>query len=129
MILDLLGLWEEDAVQAQPRTSCRNVDIYKQFVRNQQQFHMKAKEQWQASQKAREANHQSVAKPQISHFYKELHSIPGITTTAIPHTSVDTTEESSEEEVDEEEEELYGGNYEELSVSFPPTSTDTTPSD
>ncbi|KAG6930939.1 hypothetical protein G0U57_002661 [Chelydra serpentina] len=116
MILDLLSLWEEEAVQDQPRTSHRNVEIYTLFDRDQQQCRMKAKEPRQASQKAGEASHRSVAKPQICHFYKELHPILGIATTAIPHTNVDTTKDpesqasamnSEEEEVDGEEEELY----------------------
>ncbi|EMP26401.1 hypothetical protein UY3_16520 [Chelonia mydas] len=61
-ILDLLGLWGEEAVQAQLRTS---IDIYNQsaleiqengYDRDPQQCCVKVKELWQAYQKAREAN-------------------------------------------------------------------------
>ncbi|EMP35927.1 Multidrug resistance-associated protein 9 [Chelonia mydas] len=108
-ILDPLGLWGEEAVQAQHQTSCRNVDIdkkiaqgkqEKEYDRNHQQRHVKAKELWQAYQKAREANNQSG---------DELLAILGgdpITTPAAP---VDTSEEHRSQAPAVNSEEEYEG--------------------
>ncbi|XP_053903437.1 myb/SANT-like DNA-binding domain-containing protein 1 isoform X2 [Malaclemys terrapin pileata] len=82
-VLDLLGLWGEEAVQAQLQSSRRNADVYekisrdmveKGYQRDLLQCRVKAKELRLAYQKAREANGRSGA-AQTCPFYKELHAI------------------------------------------------------
>ncbi|EMP31442.1 SH3 domain-binding glutamic acid-rich protein [Chelonia mydas] len=85
---------------------------------DKQQCCVKAKELWQAYQKARRANDQSGEEPQTCCSDKELHAILGGDPTLIPKSPVDTSEEPEsqastvnreEEEVDKGEEEEYGG--------------------
>ncbi|EMP32768.1 Zinc finger and SCAN domain-containing protein 20 [Chelonia mydas] len=83
-VLDLLDLWEEEAMDAPLWNMCRNMDIYEQIAqriramgsdRNQQQCHIKVKELLQGDHKAREANRKYGAAPQTYCFYNELHAI------------------------------------------------------
>ncbi|XP_039358234.1 myb/SANT-like DNA-binding domain-containing protein 1 isoform X2 [Mauremys reevesii] len=83
-MLDLLGLWGEEAVQAQLQSSRRNAEVYekisqgmveKGYQRDLLQCRVKAKELRLAYQKAREANGHSGAALQTCPFYKELHAI------------------------------------------------------
>ncbi|EMP36799.1 hypothetical protein UY3_06010 [Chelonia mydas] len=82
-VLDLLGLWEEEAVQEQLRSSHRNMDNCEQIAqekdynRDQQWCCGKAKELQQAYQKAMEVYGPSGMELQTYHFYKELHTILG----------------------------------------------------
>ncbi|EMP26672.1 Zinc finger and SCAN domain-containing protein 20 [Chelonia mydas] len=121
-VVDLLGLWGEENVQAQLQSSHRHFDIYKQIAqglgkkgynRDTQQCLVKIMELWQAYKKAREANNCSGAEPQTCRFYKELHSVLGGDSTTAK-SPMDTSrelesqapEEHSEKEVlDDEEEE------------------------
>ncbi|XP_067425841.1 zinc finger and SCAN domain-containing protein 29-like isoform X2 [Emydura macquarii macquarii] len=124
-VMDLLGLWGEEDVQAQLRTSRRNFDIYsriargmeeKGYDRDTQQCRVKIKELRQAYQKA---NSRSGGEPQTCRFYKELHAILGGETTSTPKHPMDTLGEvesqatgvNAEFEVliKEEEDEEYGG--------------------
>ncbi|EMP37368.1 Zinc finger and SCAN domain-containing protein 29 [Chelonia mydas] len=135
-LLDLLGLWEEEAVQSQVCSSHRNFDTYgliasgteeKGHERDMHQCHAKIKELRQVYQKAREANHCFGAVPKTCHFYKELHVILGGNPTSTTKSTVDTSgglegvisglkpeDEVMEEEVELEDNvehttELYGG--------------------
>ncbi|EMP38191.1 hypothetical protein UY3_04623 [Chelonia mydas] len=83
-LLDLLGIWEKEAVQSQLRSSCRNFNTYGQiscglcekgYDWDTVQCIAKIKELSQAYQKAREANHHSAAAPKSCRFYKELDAI------------------------------------------------------
>ncbi|XP_032640492.1 uncharacterized protein LOC116827230 [Chelonoidis abingdonii] len=83
-VLDLLGLWGEEPVQAQLQSSRRNADVYekisqgmvaKGYQRDLLQCRVKAKELRLAYQKAREVNGRSGAALQTCPFYKELHAI------------------------------------------------------
>lgn len=71
-VLDLLTCAREEAVQAQPWTSHRNMDMDKKIAQgmqtkgynqDQQQCCMKVKKQQQVCHKDREANSQSGAEP------------------------------------------------------------------
>ncbi|EMP32015.1 Zinc finger and SCAN domain-containing protein 29 [Chelonia mydas] len=98
-VVELLGLWGEEAMQAQLRSSCRSVQIYVQiawgleekcYTRGTQLCHVKIK----MLQKAKEANSHSGAAPQICPFYKELDAILRGDSPPPPKSSVDTSEES-----------------------------------
>lgn len=102
----------KEANKAQPQISHRNMDVYEQIEwgmqekgsdREQKQCCAKAKELWQAYQKAREANSQLDAEPQICHFYKELHAVLEGNPTSILHVSKEP--ESLAPGVNSEEEE------------------------
>ncbi|EMP25602.1 Butyrophilin subfamily 2 member A1 [Chelonia mydas] len=130
-VVDLLGLWGQDDVQAQLRNSRRNFDIYSQIARGMeekgydrdpQQCRLKIKELRQAYQKAKEANSRSGAEPQTCRFYKELHAIiDGDSTSTVKRpmdtlgdlesqgTGVNPEIEVMIKEEEEEEEEEYGG--------------------
>nr|XP_008165363.1 uncharacterized protein LOC101937139 isoform X1 [Chrysemys picta bellii]XP_023961298.1 uncharacterized protein LOC101937139 isoform X1 [Chrysemys picta bellii] len=119
-VLDLLGLWGEEAVQAQLQSSRRNADVYekisrdmveKGYQRDLLQCRVKAKELRLAYQKAREANGRSGA-AQTCPFYKELHAI--LCDDPTPKSRLESSEESESqgtagsgesELLDEEEEE------------------------
>ncbi|XP_073189175.1 F-box/LRR-repeat protein 2 isoform X2 [Lepidochelys kempii] len=83
-LLDLLGIWEKEAVQSQLRSSCRNFNTYGQiscglcekgYDWDTVQCIAKIKELSQAYQKAREANLHSAAAPKSCRFNKELDAI------------------------------------------------------
>ncbi|XP_065271625.1 zinc finger and SCAN domain containing 29 [Emys orbicularis] len=119
-VLDLLGLWGEEAVQAKLQSSRRNAAVYekisrdmveKGYQRDLLQCRVKAKELRLAYQKAREANGRSGA-AQTCPFYKELRAILCDDTT--PKSRLESSEESESqgtagsgesELLDEEEEE------------------------
>ncbi|XP_050821610.1 uncharacterized protein LOC127057035 isoform X2 [Gopherus flavomarginatus] len=124
-VLDLLGLWEEEAVQAQLQSSHRNVDLCEQmaqgmwekgYKRDWQQCCVKAKELQHGYQKAKEASNPSSAELQTCHFYRELHANLREDPTTTCKSPMDTSEEpqaltmnSKEEGVDKEEVKEYGG--------------------
>ncbi|XP_074873367.1 uncharacterized protein LOC142024919 [Carettochelys insculpta] len=138
-VVDLLGLWGQEGVQAQLRNSRRNFDIYSQIARGMeekgydrdpQQCRVKIKELRQAYQKAKEANSRSGAEPQTCRFYKELHAILGSDSASPAKHPVDTlggldaqsNGMNSEIEVlikeEDEEEEEYGGQAAAASASI-----------
>ncbi|EMP37863.1 Zinc finger and SCAN domain-containing protein 29 [Chelonia mydas] len=120
-VVDLIAVWGEQSVQAELRSSRRNIDIYakiawgmgeKGYTRDMQKHHVKIKELRQAYQKTREANSHFGSAPQTCHFYEKLHAILGGDPTTTPKHSIDTSQEpqatssnNKEDIVDEEEEE------------------------
>uniref|UniRef100_A0A452GFS7 Uncharacterized protein n=1 Tax=Gopherus agassizii TaxID=38772 RepID=A0A452GFS7_9SAUR len=101
-VLDLLGLWGEDIVQAQLWTSYRKVDISEQIAwgvqaneynRDQQQSCKKAKELHQGFHETKEVKNRSDTVSQTLCFYKEPHAILGRDPARTPQTTVDTLEE------------------------------------
>ncbi|XP_039358232.1 zinc finger protein with KRAB and SCAN domains 2-like isoform X1 [Mauremys reevesii] len=118
-MLDLLGLWGEEAVQAQLQSSRRNAEVYekisqgmveKGYQRDLLQCRVKAKELRLAYQKAREANGHSGAALQTCPFYKELHAILCNDPTPKKESSEESESQGSGELelLDEEEEETNG---------------------
>ncbi|KAM9120110.1 uncharacterized protein ACDP82_016243 isoform 1-T2 [Pangshura tecta] len=121
-MLDLLGLWGEEAVQAQLQSSRRNAEVYekisqgmveKGYQRDLLQCRVKAKELRLAYQKAKEANGRSGAALQTCPFYRELHAILCNDPTPKKESSEESesqgTAGSGESELlDEEEEETNG---------------------
>ncbi|KAG6928750.1 hypothetical protein G0U57_007556 [Chelydra serpentina] len=103
-VVNLLGLWGEEAVQAQLWSICRNIDVYGQITwglgekgynRDMQQCHVKIKVLRQVYQKAREANCHSSVELHTCCFHKELQAfLGGDTTTKSP---VDTLGELESE--------------------------------
>ncbi|XP_067401952.1 zinc finger and SCAN domain-containing protein 29-like [Emydura macquarii macquarii] len=118
-VLDFIGLWEEESVLAQLRSSKRNLDIYgkisqdmleKGHKRDAQQCRVKIKELRQSYQKARDANSRSGSSPKTCRLYDEVHAILGGDRTTAPPRTIDTSASSQsmiydEDSVDEEEEE------------------------
>ncbi|EMP29203.1 hypothetical protein UY3_13683 [Chelonia mydas] len=99
-LLDLLSPWGEEAVQSQPHSSHRNIDIYgliasgmqeNGYERDMQPCHANSKELRQAYQKATEASHHSSVVPKTRCFYKELHAILGSDTTSTAKSPMDTS--------------------------------------
>ncbi|EMP29809.1 hypothetical protein UY3_13073 [Chelonia mydas] len=82
--LDLIGIWEEEAVQSQLHSTHRNYDTYGQISlcmierghdRDRLQCRVEEKELRNAFHKVWEANHHSGAVPTSCRFYKELDAI------------------------------------------------------
>ncbi|EMP39066.1 Zinc finger and SCAN domain-containing protein 29 [Chelonia mydas] len=99
-LLDLIGIWGEEAVQSQLRSSRRNYDTYGQISRRMTerghdrdtlQCRVKMKELRNAYHKVREANCRSGAAPTSCHFYKELDAILGVDPTSTVKAPVDTS--------------------------------------
>ncbi|KAG6939055.1 zinc finger and SCAN domain containing 29, partial [Chelydra serpentina] len=100
-LLDLIAVWEEEAVQSQLRSSRRNFDTFGQISRamierghdwDAMQCRIKVKELQSAYRKAREKNSHSGAPPTTCRFYKELDAILGGDPTTVQSTTVDTGE-------------------------------------
>ncbi|EMP36142.1 hypothetical protein UY3_06664 [Chelonia mydas] len=94
-LLDLLGLWGEEAVQWQLCSCHRNFDIWGRLLeacrrRDTQQCCAKIKELRQAGQKARKANHCFGAAPKTFCFYEELLAILSSEPTSTVKSPVDT---------------------------------------
>ncbi|XP_053862020.1 uncharacterized protein LOC128824493 isoform X2 [Malaclemys terrapin pileata] len=98
-LLDIIGIWGEEAVQSQLRSSRRNYDTYGQISRcmterghdwDTLQCRVKVKELRNTYHKAREANRRSGAVPTSCRFYKELDVILGGDPTSTAKTPVDT---------------------------------------
>ncbi|KAG6939935.1 zinc finger and SCAN domain containing 29, partial [Chelydra serpentina] len=96
--LDLISVWEKEAVQSQLRSSHRNYDTFRQISRDMMergydrdalQCRIKVKALRSAYRKAREANGCSRAPPTTCRFYKELDTILGGDATSTPSTTVD----------------------------------------
>nr|XP_048698144.1 uncharacterized protein LOC125633079 [Caretta caretta] len=113
-VLDLISVWEEEAVQSQLCSSRRNYDTFGQISRDMMerghdqdalQCRVKVKELWNAYRKACEANRRSGAAPANSRFYKELDTILGGDPTSTPSTTMDTSEHGPTRQKEEEEEE------------------------
>ncbi|XP_073216421.1 uncharacterized protein [Lepidochelys kempii] len=111
-VLDLTGVWVEEAVQSQMHSSCRNYNTFRQISRDMMerghdwhtlQCRIKMKELWNAYHKAHKANSCSGAAPATCRFYKELDAILGADPTSTPSTTMDTSEPSSTRWEDEEE--------------------------
>ncbi|EMP24744.1 Zinc finger and SCAN domain-containing protein 29 [Chelonia mydas] len=92
-LLHLIGIWGEEAVQSQLRSSSRNYDTYGQISRcmiekghdwDTLQCRVKVKELRNAYHKTREANHRSGATPMSCLFYKELDAILSGNPTSTP---------------------------------------------
>ncbi|XP_074809237.1 uncharacterized protein LOC141987625 [Natator depressus] len=116
-VLDLIGVWGEEAVQSQLRSSCRNYDTFGQISRDMMerghdwdalQCRIKVKELWNTYRKAREASSRSGAAPVTCHFYKELDAILGGDPTSMPSTTTMDTSEPSASRQEEKEEEQSG---------------------
>ncbi|EMP42186.1 hypothetical protein UY3_00573 [Chelonia mydas] len=97
--MDLLGLWGEEAVEAQLWFSPRNVDLYEQIARGVdekrherdiQRCRAKIKELRQLYQNARVANCRSGVAPKTCCFYKDLHTILGGNPTSTAKSPMDT---------------------------------------
>ncbi|KAM7171482.1 zinc finger and SCAN domain-containing protein 29-like [Macrochelys suwanniensis] len=104
-LLDLIGVWGEEAVQSQLRSSRRNFDTFGQISRammerghdwDAMQCRIKVKELRSAYRKPREANSRSGAPHTTCQFYKELDTILGGDPTTVPSTTVDTGEQEEE---------------------------------
>ncbi|EMP34502.1 hypothetical protein UY3_08331 [Chelonia mydas] len=98
-LLDPIGIWGEEAVQSQLRSSCRNFDSYGQISRcmiekghdwDTLQCRVKVKELWNTYHRAREANPRSGAVPTSCQFYKELDAILSSDPTSTVKSRVDT---------------------------------------
>ncbi|XP_050788337.1 zinc finger and SCAN domain-containing protein 29-like [Gopherus flavomarginatus] len=120
-LLDLISVWDEEAVRSQLRSSRRNYDTYGQIStavlerghdQDAVQCRVKVKELRSAYCKAREGNCRSGAAPTTCCFYKELDVILGGDPAANPRTMMDTSEREweveAEEVVGEEETESEG---------------------
>ncbi|EMP28723.1 Zinc finger and SCAN domain-containing protein 29 [Chelonia mydas] len=99
-LLDLIGIWGEEAVQSQLRSSCQNCDTYGPISRcmidrghdqDTLQCRVKVKELQNAYHKAREANCCSGTVPMSCQFYKELDAILGGDPTSTEKDPVDTS--------------------------------------
>ncbi|XP_065424252.1 zinc finger and SCAN domain-containing protein 20-like [Chrysemys picta bellii] len=99
-LLDIIGIWGEEAIQSQLRSSHRNYDTYGQIsrcmterghARDTLQCRVKVKELRNTYHKAREANRRSGAVPTSCWFYKELDVILGSGPTSTAKTPVDTS--------------------------------------
>ncbi|EMP32257.1 hypothetical protein UY3_10588 [Chelonia mydas] len=99
-LLDLLALWEEEAVQSQLCTSRRNFDTYgeiscgmleKSYEQDTHQCQVKIKELRQVYQKARESTRCSGAVLKTFCFYKELDAILCGISTSSAKSPVDTS--------------------------------------
>ncbi|EMP24856.1 hypothetical protein UY3_18073 [Chelonia mydas] len=93
------GIWGEEAVQSQLRSSHRNYTTYGQTSRSMTErghdrntlpCRVKVKELWNAYHKAQEANCRSSAAPTSCRFYKELDAILGGNPTSTAKATVDT---------------------------------------
>ncbi|XP_077682917.1 uncharacterized protein LOC144270368 [Eretmochelys imbricata] len=111
-VLDLIGVWVEEAVQSQLHSSRRNYNTFRQISRDMMerghdwhalQCRIKMKELWNAYHKAHKANSRSGAAPATCRFYKELDVILGADPTSTPSTTMDTSEPSSTRWEEEEE--------------------------
>ncbi|EMP34366.1 hypothetical protein UY3_08479 [Chelonia mydas] len=98
-LLDLIGIWGEEAVQSQLLSSCRKYDTYRQISRCMVErghdwdtllCRVKVKELRNAYHKLREANHHSSAAPVSCWFYQELDAILGGDPTSTVKATVDT---------------------------------------
>ncbi|EMP40391.1 Zinc finger protein with KRAB and SCAN domains 2, partial [Chelonia mydas] len=124
-LLDLIGIWGEEAVQPQLCSSRRNYDTYGQISRymterghdrDTLQCRVKEKELRNAYHKAREANCRSRAVPTSCQFYKELDAMLGGDPTSTAKAPVDTSlahvpvesGSSQEEEILDEDEDVEG---------------------
>ncbi|CAM4502431.1 unnamed protein product, partial [Lepidochelys kempii] len=122
-LLDLISIWEEEAVQSQLRSSHRNYDTCRQisrcmtergYNRDTLQCRVKGKELWNAYHKAREANCRNGVAPTSRRFYTELDAILGGHPTATAKSTVEVSvahvpvesEPSQEEEILHEEGDL-----------------------
>ncbi|EMP23740.1 Zinc finger and SCAN domain-containing protein 29 [Chelonia mydas] len=99
-LLDLISIWEEEAVQSQLRSSRRNYDTYRQISRcmtergndwDTLQCRVKLKKLQNAYRKAWEANRRSGAAPMSCQFYKELDAILGGNPTSTAKAILDTS--------------------------------------
>ncbi|EMP39610.1 Zinc finger and SCAN domain-containing protein 29, partial [Chelonia mydas] len=99
-LLDLIGIWGEEAVQSQLRSSHRNDHTSGQISqgmterghdRDTLQCRVKAKELRNACPKAWEANRRSSAAPKSCRFFKELDAILGGDPTSTAKTTVNTS--------------------------------------
>ncbi|KAM7145683.1 uncharacterized protein RBU57_014390 [Macrochelys suwanniensis] len=120
-VVDLLGLWGAEGVQARLQSRRRNADVYekisrrmvaKGYQRDLLQCRVKAKELRLAYQKTRKANGRSGAALQTCPFYKELHAIfcddPTPKSRLEESESQGTAGNGKAELLDEEEEETNG---------------------
>ncbi|EMP27338.1 Zinc finger and SCAN domain-containing protein 29 [Chelonia mydas] len=99
-LLDLIGIWREEAVQFQLRSSHRNYDTYGKISscmierghdQDTLQCRVKVKELRNAYHKARKVNHCSGAVPMSCWFYKELDMILGGDPTSTAKAPMDTS--------------------------------------
>ncbi|XP_073216301.1 zinc finger protein with KRAB and SCAN domains 2-like [Lepidochelys kempii] len=109
-VLDLISVWEEEAVQSQLRSSHRNYDTFGQISRDMMerghdrdalQCRSNVKKLQNAYRKAREANRHSGAAPTSCQVYKELDAILGGDPTSIPRITMDTSEPSATRQEDQ----------------------------
>ncbi|XP_067392968.1 uncharacterized protein [Emydura macquarii macquarii] len=132
-VLDLIGLWGEETVLSQLRSSKRNLDIYgkisqgmleKGHQRDAYQCRVKIKELRLSYQKAREANRRSGSSPKTCKFYDEVHAILGGDPTTMPPQSIDTSaaSESMSNEDETLEDEILESREHENGVSLLPES-------
>ncbi|EMP36187.1 hypothetical protein UY3_06623 [Chelonia mydas] len=118
-VLDLIAVWGEKSVQAEPHSKRRNANIFgkiskgmmdRGYNRVTQQCRVKVKKLRQAYQKTKDAISRSGSEPHTRCFYDELHAILGGAPTTTPPLSVDTCKQGvsrnrDEDFVDEEDEE------------------------
>ncbi|XP_067411279.1 zinc finger and SCAN domain-containing protein 29-like [Emydura macquarii macquarii] len=132
-VLDLIGLWGEETVLSQLRSSKRNLDIYgkisqgmleKGHQRDAYQCRVKIKELRLSYQKAREANRRSGSSPKTCRFYDEVHAILGGDPTTMPPQSIDTSAASQSMSNEDEslEDEIVESREHENGVSLLPES-------
>ncbi|XP_073172929.1 uncharacterized protein [Lepidochelys kempii] len=113
-VLDLIHVWEEEAVQSQLRSSRRNYNTFGQISRAMMerghdrdalQCRVKVKELRNAYHKAREANSRSGDSPATCRFFKELDVILGGDPTSTLKTTMDTSEAVAVQSSTKQEEE------------------------